>query len=115
MLIVDGSSLLSTSFYGSCGSLLFAKTEQQKQEAYKKLMKSPDGQYTNGIYIFFKTLFNMIDNHGYTHVAITLDRSRKTTFRRKLYSDYKGTRKTTPSPLSEQFKLLTEVLEEMGV
>ena len=51
MLIVDGSSLLSTSFYATARDLLFAKTEEQKEFAYTKLMKSPDGEYTNGIYI----------------------------------------------------------------
>lgn len=115
LLIVDGSSLLSTGFYATAQPLLFAKTEEEKLSAYDKLMKSPDGQYTNGIYMFFKTLFNMIETHNYTHVAITLDRSRKTTFRRKLYSEYKGTRKATPSPLREQFKNLTEILKYINI
>ena len=34
MLIVDGSSLLSTSFYATARDLLFAKTEEQKEFAY---------------------------------------------------------------------------------
>lgn len=113
--MVDGSSLLSTSFYGTAQPLLFAKTEEEKIKAYEKLMKSPDGKYTNGIYVFFKTLFNIIDTHKYTHVAITLDRSRKSTFRRQMYSDYKANRKSTPSPLSEQFKTLTEILEYINI
>ena len=54
LLIVDGSSLLSTSFYATARDLLFAKTDEQKEFAYTKLMKSPDGEYTNGIYMFFK-------------------------------------------------------------
>lgn len=115
LLIVDGSSLLSTGFYATAQPLMFAKTEEQKLEAYDKLMKSPDGQYTNGIYMFFKTLLGMIEKHNYTHLAVVLDRSRKTTFRRQLFSEYKGTRKATPSPLSDQFKLLTEVLQEIDI
>ena len=38
LLIVDGSSLLSTSFYATARDLLFAKTDEQKEFAYTKLM-----------------------------------------------------------------------------
>ncbi|MGL5348951.1 MAG: hypothetical protein ACRDA3_16490, partial [Peptostreptococcaceae bacterium] len=36
-LIVDGSSLLSTSFYATARDLLFAKTDEQKEIAFTKL------------------------------------------------------------------------------
>ena len=68
LLIVDGSSLLSTSFYATARDLLFAKTEEQKEFAYTKLMKSPDGEYTNGIYMFFKTLLPLLESQKITHL-----------------------------------------------
>lgn len=115
LVIIDGSSLLSTSFYGTAKDLIFAKTEEQKEQAYKKLMQTKDGIYTNGVYGFMKTLNKIIDNQKPSHLAVVFDLSRETTFRKQMYSEYKGTRKKTPSPLSQQFKLMQEVLEYIGV
>ena len=114
LLIVDGSSLLSTSFYATARDLLFAKTDEQKEFAYTKLMKSPDGEYTNGIYMFFKTLLPLIESQNITHLAIVLDRSRNT-FRREIDPEYKANRSETPYPLKAQFKLLTELLQEINI
>ena len=114
LLIVDGSSLLSTSFYATARDLLFAKTEEQKEFAYTKLMKSPDGEYTNGIYMFFKTLLPLVKSQNITHLAVVLDRSRNT-FRREIAPEYKATRSETPYPLKSQFKLLTELLQEINI
>ena len=114
LLIVDGSSLLSTSFYATARDLLFAKTEEQKEFAYTKLMKSPDGEYTNGIYMFFKTLLPLLESQKITHLAVVLDRSRNT-FRREIDPEYKSNRSETPYPLKSQFKLLTELLQEINI
>ncbi|MBQ6632090.1 MAG: 5'-3' exonuclease [Romboutsia sp.] len=114
LLVVDGSSLLSTSFYATARDLLFAKTEEQKEFAYTKLMKSPDGEYTNGIYMFFKTLLPLLESQKVTHLAVVLDRSRNT-FRREIDPEYKANRSETPYPLKSQFKLLTELLEEINI
>ena len=114
LLIVDGSSLLSTSFYATARDLLFAKTEEQKEFAYTKLMKSPDGEYTNGIYMFFKTLLPLLESQKITHLAVVLDRSRNT-FRREIDPEYKANRSETPYPLKSQFKLLTELLQEINI
>lgn len=114
LLIVDGSSLLSTSFYATARDLLFAKTDEQKEFAYTKLMKSPDGEYTNGIYMFFKTLLPLLESQKITHLAVVLDRSRNT-FRREIDPEYKANRGDTPYPLKSQFKLLTELLQEINI
>lgn len=115
LLIIDGSSLLSTSFYGTARDLMFAKTDEQKEEAYKKLMQTKDGIYTNGVFGFMKTLNKILDNQKPSHLAVVFDLSRETTFRKKMFNDYKGTRKKTPAPLGQQFKLMQEVLEYIGV
>ena len=113
-LIVDGSSLLSTSFYATARDLLFAKTDEQKEIAFTKLMQTSEGTYTNGIYMFFKTLLPLLEKHKITHLAVVLDRSRNT-FRREIDPEYKGTRSETPKPLKDQFKMLTEMLEEINI
>lgn len=115
LLIIDGSSLLSTSFYGTAKDLMFAKTEEQKEQAYKKLMQTKEGIYTNGVFGFMKTLNKILDNQKPSHLAVVFDLSRETTFRKKMFDDYKGTRKKSPTPLSQQFKLMQEVLEYIGV
>lgn len=113
-LIVDGSSLLSTSFYATARDLLFAKTEEQKEIAYTKLMQTDDGIYTNGVYMFFKTLLPLIEKQKITHLAVVLDKSRNT-FRRDLDPEYKANRKETPKPLGDQFKLLTQILQDINI
>lgn len=115
LLIIDGSSLLSTSFHGTAKDLMFAKTDEQRELAYKKLMQTSTGIYTNGVYGFMKTLNKILDNQKPSHLAVVFDLSRETTFRKQMYSDYKGTRKKSPQPLREQFKLMQEVLEYIGV
>ncbi|MGL4911494.1 MAG: 5'-3' exonuclease [Romboutsia sp.] len=114
LLIVDGSSLLSTSFYATARDLLFAKTDEQKEFAYTKLMKSPDGEYTNGVYMFFKTLLPLLEKQKISHLAVVLDRSRNT-FRREIDPEYKANRSETPYPLKSQFMMLTELLKEINI
>ena len=43
-LIIDGSSMLSTSYYGNLPkSILFAKTEEEKERHYPELLHTSDG------------------------------------------------------------------------
>ena len=113
-LIVDGSSLLSTSFYATARDLLFAKTDEQKEIAYTKLMQTKDGVYTNGVYMFFKILLPLLEKYNISHLAVVLDRTRNT-FRREIDPEYKATRSETPEPLKCQFKLLTEILADINI
>lgn len=110
MLIVDGSSLLSTSFYGTAGEYLRAKTDADKEKALLKLLKTSKGVYTNGVYVFMKTLLNLIKKQSPSHLAIVWDISRQT-FRQEIAGGtYKGTRKETPAPLKEQFMTTQNLL-----
>ena len=116
LLIIDGSSLLSTSYYGNLPKeVMYAKTDEEKEAAFSKILQTSNGVYTNGVYGFMKALKKMIQLQQPTHVAVAFDLSRETTFRKKMYSDYKGTRKKIPAPLGLQFKLTQEVLEYIGV
>lgn len=109
-LIIDGSSLLSTSFYGTATAYLMAKTDEDREKALEKLLKTSDGVYTNGVYTFMKTLLNLIKNQRPTHMAIVWDISRNSFRKTQLSGDYKSTRKETPNPLKEQFKTTQELL-----
>lgn len=115
LLIIDGSSLLSTQYYGNLPrEILYARTEEEKAQYYHKLMQTSNGIYTNGVFGFFKTLLSILQNQKPKYLAICWDVTRDT-FRRALYDDYKGNRKTTPEPLTSQFALCQEVLERIGI
>lgn len=103
LLIIDGSSLLSTSFYATATAYLMAKTDEDKEKALERLMKTSDGRYTNGVFPFMRTLLSLIKKNQPTHLAVVWDVSRQT-FRQEIAGGtYKGTRKAAPHPLKEQF------------
>lgn len=111
LLIVDGSSLLSTSFYATARNYVMARTPEDREEAANKLLQTTGGVYTNGVYTFMKTLLNLIKTQNPSHMAVVWDVSRQT-FRQSIAGGtYKGTRKETPNPLKEQFKTTQELLD----
>ena len=113
-LIIDGSSMLSSSYYGNLPKqILFAKTEEERAKHYDKIMHAPDGTYTNGIFTMLRTVLKILKNQQPDHIAFVFDKTRNT-FRRELYADYKGTRGETPAPLKQQFVLAEEMFQEMG-
>ena len=115
LLIIDGSSLLSTSFYGTVpNEYMYAKTEADYEKALPKLLSTTDGLYTNGMYTFFRTLESLIKDHGITHLVVGWDKTRDT-FRRKIYPEYKANRKETRKELKSQFDLTQKSLEYIGV
>lgn len=115
LLLIDGSSLLSTQYYGNLPrELMFAKTEEERQLHYDKIMHTSKGVYTNAIYGFMRTFLKILKEQKPSHVAVAWDVSRNT-FRREIDKEYKGTRSETPEPLKDQFKLCQEILKKMNV
>lgn len=112
LLIIDGSSLLSTCFYATAREFLMAKTPEDKEKAATRLLQTSTGVYTNGVYTFMKTLLNMIEKQNPSHMAVVWDVSRAT-FRQDISSDYKGNRKSTPKPLKEQFITTQNLLKDI--
>lgn len=115
LLLIDGSSLLSTQYFGNLPrEILYAKKQEEKEAWYHKIMMTSKGVYTNGIFGFLRYLFKIIKEQKPTYLAVAWDLTRDT-FRRELYADYKGNRSETPEPLREQFALCQEVLANMGI
>ncbi len=115
LLLIDGSSLLSTQFYGNLPrEILFAKTPEEKEKYFHKIMMTSGGVYTNAVYGFLRTLFAILRDQKPAYLAVSWDLSRDT-FRRKRYPDYKGNRSEILLPLSEQFDLCQKVLSRMGI
>lgn len=114
-IIIDGSSMLTTAYYGTLPmDVKLAKTEDEKKAAYGKIMQSSGGIYTNGAFSMCRTLLNIRDNLNPKYMAVVFDKSRDT-FRRRLYPEYKAQRDTKPTPLKEQFVLMNALLRESGI
>lgn len=115
MLVIDGSSLLTTCFYATLPpEIRDARTDEEKAECYKSVLQTSDGIYTNGILGFVRYLTNYIRECHPAYVVTAFDKSRDT-FRRKLYSDYKAQRGATPVSLKPQFMLMEQILSESNI
>ncbi len=96
IVLIDGHSILNRAFYGipdlTCAS----------------------GIHTNAMYGFLNILFKILDEEKPQYLAVAFD-LKAPTFRHKMYSDYKGTRKPAPEEFRQQVPLMKEVLASMGI
>lgn len=115
-LIIDGSSMLSTSYYGNLPkSILFAKTDEEKERHYSEILHSSDGKYTNAMFTMLRTLLAVYKKVKPEYVAFTFDMTRDTFRRTQLGADfYKANRKETAQPLKDQFVQMEEFLKVIG-
>ena len=118
LLIIDGSSLLSSSYYGNLPLYYKANrkhmSEEEKQKCWKQILQTSKGVYTNGIYTMLKNMLAIIERAKPTYLAIVWDIS-KNTFRKELMNDYKGQRKDREEPLVQQFETIQWILNRMGI
>lgn len=100
MLLIDGNSLAFRGFYA----------------LYRQLDKfiSPDGLHTNAIYSFENMLDAILKQVQPDYCLVAFDAG-KTTFRTRMYQDYKGGRQKTPSELLEQIPVIQELLTDLGI
>lgn len=116
LLLIDGSSILSSSFFGNLPKeYKFAKTDAERDKHLDKIRKSPNGEFTNGVFTMLSSMLNAVYNQKPTHLAVAWDRTREFTFRNKMYQGYKAHRKSFREELSSQFSLAQRVLGEMGI
>ena len=113
-ILIDGSSMLVTNYYGNLPkALLFEKDPEKKEKLFSQILHNDKGQYTNAMYGMMRTILKIIAEQKPTHMMFAFDMTRDT-FRREKYPDYKGNRGETPEPLKEQFENMEKLLEEMG-
>lgn len=96
VLLIDGHSILNRAFYG-----LPDLTNQK-------------GQHTNAVLGFINILLKLKEEEQPTHIFVAFD-VHEPTFRHRMYSEYKGTRKGMPDELREQVPLLKDVLHAMQI
>lgn len=114
MLVVDGSSMLVTCYYANLpNEVKEAKTDEEREKHYGKILHSSKGEYTNAVYGMLGTIIRLLKYQKPDYICFCFDQTRDT-FRRKLYKDYKGQRASSPHPLIEQFMTMENVLKELG-
>ena len=96
LLILDSNSLMNRAFYAL------------------PPMNNSDGINTNAIYGFMNMLFKMKDEINPDSIIATFD-LKAPTFRHKEYAEYKAGRNKMPPELAEQFPIIKELLEFMGI
>ncbi len=113
-ILIDGSSMLVTNYYGNLPkALLFEKDPEKKEKLFSQILHNDKGQYTNAMYGMMRTILKIIAEQKPTHMMFAFDRTRDT-FRREKYPDYKGNRGDTPMPLKEQFENMEQLLKDIG-
>lgn len=115
LLIVDGSSMLATAYYAYMpNEMKFAKSDEEREMHYDKLLHAPDGTYTNAVFGMSVQLSRLLSGWKPDHLAVAFDKTRNT-FRRGMYDGYKAQRKETQKPLKEQMALMQELLSSCGI
>lgn len=115
LFLLDGSSILSTSFFGNLPRTYFsARSEEERASALQKILRTSGGLPTNGVLVMTKMLINLITKFKPSHIAVAWDVSRDT-FRRQLYPAYKATRGEMPEELGAQFGVMQSLLEAMNI
>ena len=96
LLIIDGNSIVNRAFYGI------------------RALSNKKGVFTNAITGFFNILLKLQANFKPDGIAVAFD-LKAPTFRHKLYTEYKGTRKPMPEELAMQMPYVKQILAAMGI
>ena len=115
-LVIDGSSILTTNYYGTLPQkILYSKDIDEQKKYYPDILQTSDGIYTNAIIGTLRTILTIIQERpDINKMAIVFDKSRNT-FRKQIYPLYKANRKDTPEPLKEQFITMENILQQIGL
>lgn len=115
LVIIDGSSVLTSCFYGQTpNGFAIAKTDEERARYHKNMLQTSDGRFVNAVYGMTKYLLRLFKEINPFHVIVTWDTTRNT-FRRTIYPEYKMNRKDTAFELSSQFPIMQDFLRKLGV
>lgn len=115
-LIIDGSAIVNECYYRTLPEeVKHAKTDEEKEENYDKIMQTRDGVYTNGVCNYLQVLLGILYYQNPEHIAVCFDESREDTFRRQMFPAYKAQRPETAYPLKQQMKLAQEMTRRVGI
>lgn len=114
LLIVDGSSLLHESYYGTLPEQMKREKDRSKWHLwYHEMMRTKTGIPTNGIYTAMNRIEKIMKEQNFTHIAIAYDIT-DDTFRKKMYPDYKGKREAPDESFKIQKDLFLKLIYNLG-
>ncbi len=96
-VLIDGNSLTYRAFF-----------------ALPTDLATSSGQVTNAVYGFTSMLVNLLRDHRPDRIAVAFDTATPT-FRHEALESYKAQRDETPALLVDQFALVTQVLDVLGI
>ena len=97
-LVIDGNSIMNRAFYGLSANMT----------------SSYMGIHTNALYGFLNIYWMIEDKIKPDYIAVSFD-LKAPTFRHKMYTEYKGTRKGMPDELAEQMEPIKDILKAMNI
>jgi len=100
LLLIDGNSVSFRAFFAMHNVL-------------DKFVNG-EGVHTNAVYAFNNMLEIILKDEQPTHALVAFDAG-KTTFRTKMFTEYKGGRSKTPPELMEQMPLIQDMLNYRGI
>ena len=96
LLILDSNSIINRAYYGI------------------RTLNAPNGTPTNAIYGFLNIFNKLVTDICPDYVIAAFD-LKAPTFRHKLYTEYKATRKGMPDELREQLPIMKDILRQMNI
>jgi DNA polymerase I len=97
LVLIDGNAIVHRAYH-----------------ALPPLHKTEDGQLTNAVYGFFSMTLKIISDLQPSHLVVCFDRPAPT-FRKQLYVGYQATRPKMEDELSNQFKIIGEILRKINI
>ncbi|NQZ28877.1 MAG: hypothetical protein HRT98_00625 [Mycoplasmatales bacterium] len=101
ILLIDGNSLTYRGYFATA----FSRAG---------ILTTSDGIPTNAVLSMNNMLSNIIYTESPTHILIAFDAKKKTR-RHEIFPGYKGGRSKTPQELIQQFPIVKEMIEKMGI
>lgn len=98
LYLVDGHAQIFRAYYAPFGNLT-----------------SPTGEPTRATHVFFQMLLNLLRDRRPDYLAVALDVSDETSFRRQIDPQYKANRDAAPEDLHPQIERIIAVLDAVGV
>ncbi|MBU0617534.1 MAG: DNA polymerase I, partial [Planctomycetes bacterium] len=98
LYLIDGHAQIYRAYYARIGNLT-----------------APSGEPTRATHVFCQMLLNLLRDRGPDYLAMVMDVSDETVFRKEIYPEYKAQRDPPPEDLPAQADRIVEILEAVGV
>ena len=78
-------------------------------------LNSPSGEPTKGTYVFMQRLISLIQNRKPDYLAMVIDSSDETVFRKAIFPEYKANRLARPDDFNPQEQRILQIVRDAGV